>query len=591
MNSSTLRRAPTLSAPAPSGAARTLWIIRFFLLAVILAAFGRALTNDFVDWDDSQLIYGNPNFNPPTFRGLAHHWNPLSSNNIGMYDPLVYTFWWGVAHGAQLDAPDLLGAKLNPQIFHAANLAVHWLTACLVVEILIRLGIPAWPAAGGAMIFAIHPMQTEAVAWATGMKDLLCGFFCMATIWMHLGGAGKSGRARRNDDLFTAAFYVAALLCKPSAVVLPLIIFMLDVVVLRRPWKKSALAMVPWLLIAAIAAGLASILQPTIYIQAAPLWVRPLIAGDALAFYMAKLLFPVDLAIDYGRTPANLLTNPSFHHALWWTWIFPAAAALLVYHFRQNRRLVAAAWIFVLGLLPVLGLTTFIYQFYSTVADRYIYLSMLGVAIAAGLVLAKLSRPMLAGAITVLSVILISLSFAQAGVWKDSETLYLRDVALNQGNPNHWMILAEYSDREANIMLKLAGDALVGGDRRQSGEYTQNAQALITRAIDSYRHAIQLDPKIQEAYYKLSFDLIMVQRMDEAIDVLKQLVALEPSIPEQARVNPAKLQYTLGMACYNAHRYPEAIEAFQASLQYKDDPDVEKHLQLARTKLQSATRP
>src|SRR5208282_4805265 len=137
MPNASRRRA--VSPPATDRSAPSLWPIRLLLLVAILLAYGRSVGNDFVDWDDSQLIYNNPNLNPPTAMGLLHHWNPRSPDNTGMYDPLVFTVWWGLAHGAQLDSPDLLGAKLNPMVFHAANLVVHWLTTCLVVEILLKL--------------------------------------------------------------------------------------------------------------------------------------------------------------------------------------------------------------------------------------------------------------------------------------------------------------------------------------------------------------------------------------------------------------------------------------------------------------------
>jgi tetratricopeptide (TPR) repeat protein len=508
-----------------------------------------------------------------------------------MYDPLVYTVWWFIAHGAQLDSPDLLGAKLNPMIFHAANLAVHWLTACLVVEILLKLKLSPWPAAGGALIFAVHPIQTEAVVWATGMKDLLCGFFCMATILAHLAGANKIGAAAKKNNLAELALFLAALLSKPSAVVLPAIIVLLDILILRRPLKQSVISMIPALVLAALAVILASALQAQGYIPLDPLWARPFVAADALAFYMAKLILPIDLSFDYGRSPATLLNDPTLHHALWWTWIFPAALAAILYHYRQNRRLIAAAGIFVLGLLPVLGLTKFVFQYYSTVADRYVYLSMLGVALAAGLLIQRFSKPITAAFVAAVAVLLTSLSFAQAGVWKDSETLYRRGLALNDRNLNHYVVYGQYSDREANVYLRRAQDALINGDAEQSHYFTREAQKEIDTAIDSYRRALRIDHRTLLAYDKLTYDLILEQRTDEAISVIQQLIDLQPNIPPRAREDPAALYYTLGMACYSAGRYPESVAALQKSLDLKPDPAVQQHLEQARQKMESATQP
>jgi hypothetical protein len=172
-------------------------LIRILLVAAILATFGRIVFNDFVDWDDGKLIYLNPNINNPTWEGLARQWNWKDPNTNSMYDPLVYTTWWALAHVAQLDTSDILGAKLNPQIFHLANLLVHCLTTLVVLEILRRLEMPDWAAGAGAALFALHPLQTEAVAWATGMKDLLGGLLAMLTIWRYLVAQAASGTRRR----------------------------------------------------------------------------------------------------------------------------------------------------------------------------------------------------------------------------------------------------------------------------------------------------------------------------------------------------------------------------------------------------------
>ncbi|MGA3065752.1 MAG: hypothetical protein ABSF29_02775 [Tepidisphaeraceae bacterium] len=562
-----------------------LWPLRLLLLAAILAAYGRAIGNDFVDWDDSQLIYQNRNLNPPTVVGLFHHWNPLSPDNTGMYDPIVYTVWWGLAHGAQLDSADLLGAKLNPMIFHGANLAVHWLTSCLVLEILVKLKVSPWAAGGGALIFAVHPIQTEAVVWATGMKDLICVFFSMALILAHLHGDGKKGR------WVEGALFLCAVLSKPSAVVLPVIVVMLDVLILGRGWKRSAMAVLPWVILGTAAAILAGMLQPTTYIQRAPIWARPLVAADALAFYMGKLVWPFNLSFDYGRSPANLLDGPTMHYALWWTWIFPAVVGAILWRYRENRRLILAAGIFVVGLLPVLGLTTFIYQYYSTVADRYVYISMLGAALAAGLFIQRIPRRVAVGIVSAAGVLMIGLSFAQAGVWRDSETLYRSGLALNPRNLNHWVVFGEYNDRQANVFLRRAQDALLMGDAAQSHDDTRQALDHLNTAIDSYRNAIKIDHRTVMAYDKLSYDLILEQHTDEAIAVLWQLIDLQPSLPPRAREDPAALQFTLGMACYSAGHYADAAAALQKSLELKFDPNVEKHLALARAKMEFETRP
>ena len=126
--------------------------------------------------------------------------------------------------------------------------------------------------------------------------------------------------------------------------------------------------------------------QPAPQIMSTPFWSRPLIAGDALAFYLWKLLLPWRLALDYERTPRYLLHQ-------WWfyvTWMVPVLAAAGIWLWKPGRHwLGAGALLMVAGLSPVLGFVNFDYESYSTVADHYFYLPMLGVALAAAWALAR----------------------------------------------------------------------------------------------------------------------------------------------------------------------------------------------------------
>src|SRR5206468_1327381 len=111
----------------------------------------------------------------------------------------------------------------------------------------------------------------------------------------------------------------------------------------------------------------------------APLWARPLIVGDSLAFYLYKLLFPIRLGVDYGHRPEAMLRETWFYFA----WLVPAVVAVLVWLARRRAPwLAAAAFAFVLAILPVSGLATSLFQFTSTVADHYLYLAMIGPAMA-----------------------------------------------------------------------------------------------------------------------------------------------------------------------------------------------------------------
>jgi tetratricopeptide (TPR) repeat protein len=548
-------RAP--STPSP-------WI-RLLLAAAVLIVFAQTLGHDFVDWDDRALIYGNPNLNPPTLTGLARQWIPSDPNNDGMYDPIVYTLWWLLAHVARTAQPDLLGSTLNPAWFHAANLAVHLLTVLLVFEILQTLRLRPWPSAAGALLFAIHPLQVEPVAWATGMKDLLSGLFAMAAIWRYL--LAPDSKCPKSNYAAATLFFILALLCKPSVVTIPFIAAALEVLILRRPWKQSALRLAPWLIFAAAAAFIATKIQSIQFLPDDAWYLRPLIAADALAFYLWKLICPLGLNFDYARTPTLLVTDPT--HPLYWMWLIPLAVGGFILWLKRPY-LSAAAWVFLLGLLPVLGFVPFIYQFYSTVADRYVYIPVLGAAIAAAWVVQQLSRrPALLACVAVLA-ILTSLAIAQTARWKNTRILFEYSEQANPDhfNPLHLDVLGRYFDRLS------------------AGRADENLNA----AIDCYTRSIQLDPLYPHVYDVLCDELIRAARFDEAIQVGKNLIAIQPRLTEQQREKPAVLEYRLGMLYFRAGHFPEALQQFKLSIQTDPTPDAQKMLQIARDRI-AATAP
>src|SRR5207237_7199255 len=142
-----------------------------------------------------------------------------------LYIPGTYTVWTGLAYVGQLREADEHFIKLNPWVFHGANVVLHALAAMVVFALLRALEMPAGAALAGAVLFAAHPVQVEAVGWASGLKDVLSGLFSLVALWLYvLWAQGKSYYA-----LATGAF-VWAVLCKPSAMVVPGIAVLIDCV-------------------------------------------------------------------------------------------------------------------------------------------------------------------------------------------------------------------------------------------------------------------------------------------------------------------------------------------------------------------------
>src|SRR5688572_9554470 len=148
--------------------------------------------NEFVDWDDSFTLYANAKMNPPTADTLRFYW---TNAEHGLYMPATQTIWAGLARLAYHDQPDERGMRLSPRVFHMTSVVLH-ATAAVIAFLLLRRLLPnEFAAAIGALLFALHPVQVESVAWVSGMKDLLCGLFSLVALWQYVMAVQSGKRA------------------------------------------------------------------------------------------------------------------------------------------------------------------------------------------------------------------------------------------------------------------------------------------------------------------------------------------------------------------------------------------------------------
>jgi len=480
-------------------------MIATIVFALAFIGMARICANDFVAWDDSFTLYNNSKLNPPTAESLAFYWTHAEN---GLYIPGTQTVWAALATIARSSEPDVQGVSLNPHVFHAASVTFHALAALAMFFLLRRLLGAARSqdfdqnggssggdmtsdiaAAIGALLFALHPVQVESVAWAAGMKDVLYGLFALIALWQYVIAVQSSSSAPRSRvlthfALATAAF-VWAILCKPTAMVVPALAVVLHLAVLRRDWRDALKWTAAWWPITLAATVVARVAQQVGDGVAAPLWTRPLVATDALAFYAGKLLVPLKLCIDYGRSP----TVAQDGGWIYWTWLVVAAGAALLY-WRPRRELIAAAMITTICVAPMLGLAAFMFQFYSTVSDHYLYLALLGPALGCAWMVAKhekYGRPIAIGVVALFAI----QSFNQSRVWRDDESLFSHTLAIN---PNSFVAASNLGgsyDALGDAMLNGAKMAEEMNDRitantyrRFAAENYQQARELFSAAID-----------------------------------------------------------------------------------------------------------
>jgi tetratricopeptide (TPR) repeat protein len=528
-----------------------LWIAVLVLLPIV--TFGQVLSHGFVNYDDQRQLYENPDFNPPTLASVVQYWRRA---HMDLYMPVTYTVWGALASVARRDTPDESGATLRAGWFHAANLASHIGSTLLVFSILRVLGLKPAPAAIGAAVFSVHPLMVEPVAWASALYTVLSGTLSLAAIRLYLEWAirRREGQADAGKWLVLAAVvFLLAMGTKPSAVVVPVIAGVLDLLLLRRPIRQVASPVVLGLLLALPIALVVNRTQAAGFVPNVPLQARPLVAADTIAFAMGKIIAPIKLAVDYGRSPMWLMRSPQRY----WTWLVPAALLAGAWLFRRRAPWgPAALLVFIAGAGPYLGLIKFDFQYHSTPADRYLYTALLGLAIAAGFIAAMLPRGglIVAGLIVVL---LAGRSFVHLPVWRDSRSLF--DATL-EVNPR-----------------SIVANNVIG--------YLDTAAGDLDSAMAHYRASLHTWPADAGANYNLANALLARGEVDEAIAHYR--VAAEAS-PRDALVHN-----NLAAALARAGRYREAVVAYEQALRINPNLEMarrgrERARQLAR---EAATRP
>ena len=423
------------AAPKTKPPKRSTRLPLILVIVVPVLALWPVVSAEFIPLDDPANVSRNPDFNPPTLAKIGHYW---TGPFLNMYAPLTYTTWAGVARVAWMDSTDHSGLQLNPYVFHAANLLLHVVCATLVYAILRKLlardnqlppatpTAPPWAACAGALLFALHPMQVEPVAWVTGFRDLLAALFSLASLLAYLNHTTREGSARVRMYALACLFLLAALLSKPTSVVVPLIAAGLDWGVLRRPLRDVAKPVGGLLLLVIPFAILTKLFQSADVTFTPPLWSRPVIAADALAFYAGKVVFPLRVGLDYGRSPRWLLDQPG----MGWAWMAIVPLGLALWVLRRRPWVVAGVLILVAAVLPVLGLTKFDFQHHSTVADRYVYLAMLGPALLLAFALRTGQRTALVVGGVVLLMFAVR-SHVQSYAWKNGESIFHATLAKN----------------------------------------------------------------------------------------------------------------------------------------------------------------
>lgn len=498
------------------------WLGALIIVALGTYAFAPALHGDWV-WDDDAEIVQNAAIKDPA--ALGKIWRGV---DLPDYFPLKTTVQWLQWRAWQ-------HATFG---YHVTNLGLHLISALLLWRLLRRLGLLCgWV---GGVLFALHPITTESVAWIAELKNVLS----LPPLLLALDRfITFREQARQRDAVLAVMWFAVAMLCKTSVVALP--VFLLVYLWWRDDWKvpRSLKVLWPFFFISLALGAVTLWFQAT---RAIGSWVIPsggilerlARAGMALGFYLEKCLFPAGLSPLY---PRSVVADPALIGALVWA----AAVALAWWCWRKRttwgrHALLGLAW-FGLNLAPVLGLIDMAYLHFSWVADHFVYLPLIGLI---GLFVAEWERAWRRGAavrVAATAFLLVLIAGATAAT--------RRQAALYQGDLALWSHLLQHEPGSWYAHNNLA-TALIR-ERR------------FAEALEHADNAIRLQPVYPDARFTKAAALVNLQRLDEA--------RAEASLlrPEGRRV--AELHVSLAAALLRANRVAEAIEHYETSLRAEPD--------------------
>lgn len=549
------------------------WAAPGVVVAATLIAFLPVLSNGFIDWDDQANFVTNLAFRG---FGLAQLTWMATAFHLGVYQPLA----WLAA------SVEFAIGGLDPWVYHAGSWLFHAATAGLVYAIAVLLLTPRSPhpararvcAAAAALLFAVHPLRVEAVAWASAQGYPLAGAFFAGSVAAYLrahgANPGVGDASRRRWLAASVALGVLACLAKPIAVTLPAILLLLDWYPLRRLGGASRpgrvwIEKLPYAIPAALVAAAAPLARARLGLTGAEPYHPVARAAQALyglAAYPLKTIAPFGLSV-FDPLPSEI--DPFELRFVASAVVVAAAAVGLWIARRRAPALAAGALAYAILLAPVLGLVP---QGNQLTADRYAYFAgaplalLIGAALLAAWTRVEAKRTLvIAGGAVVAGVLVLlgALTWRQAETWRDAGTLWRHAVSVDpasfQAHTNMGLYHLNRKDydaalREFDEVLRLNPSSAKGHFNRG---LTLARLGRMDEAIAAYRTGLTINPNDATARAHLAEVLAGRDRFAEAEAEYRNAIALAPH---------ADLFNSLGIVLAEQGRLPEAVAAFRQAL-------------------------
>ena len=536
-------------------------VVCVLLFGLVAWTFLPAVHNEFINYDDDVYVTGNAHIQGGlslstvewAFKSMhASNWHPLT---------------W-LSHAADCEF-----YGLNPQGHHLTSVLLHAINAVLLFLALRRLTGAGWRSLFVAVVFGLHPLRVESVAWVAERKDVLSTMFGLLALLMY---ANYAERARTKNPKckvsygLTLLFFAFSLMSKPMLVTLPFVLLLLDYWPLNRFRHESSWKLVrekaPFFLLMAASCAVTFVAQKRggamALMAGTPFGASLENALVSYGRYLGKLFWPENLAVYY----------PVVDH--WPMQIVLLSSALLLgvsvasIAARRSHPYVVTGWFWFLGtLVPVIGLVAVGEQ---SMADRYTYVPLVGVLILVAWGAEEMTRRWryqtfsLSAASVVVIVACIVLTRQNLGYWRTSETLFRHVIAVtgdnysahcNLGNALMGQGRTEEALSEFQTAAKLKPDS--SENHCNVGVALANLNRL-DEAIGEFQYAARLNPDNGLAHHDLGMALERKDQLDQATREYEEAIRLMPDY--------APAHNSLGVALAKKGRLDKALTQFQAAV-------------------------
>ena len=563
-----------------------IFLASLVLIALQFLVFSPSLDNEFLKYDDDVYVYENANIQ--TLKAVNVAWM-FARPYYHSYTPLTllshavdYSLWGN----------NPWGHHLTSLLLHSANTVLVFLLGLMLLRVVrlrpggTTLEVSAEPVAFAdtasvigmfvaSLLFSLHPIRVESVAWVSDRKDLLVVLFtlscCMAYIKYDVYRGTKRALQWYLGSLF---FFALALLSKSVAVVMPAVLIFLDLFLLHRRnrrsiWKSLVAEKVPFLMLSAafavfaIVASKESQLSTIVAKFSIVQWV--LLPLYSIMFYPLKMLWPVHLTPVYDAPGIPLMVIAAI--------LCIGITVLTIVNARRGREYWLLGWLcYIVAIVPtVTGLSAGIQPW----ADRYSYFPTISLMFLVGGSIRGLweryqhrgaPRGVIAVLCTVLVLVCGRLSAQQLRLWQDAEILWRYAIGVSPDVPmpfaNLGVVLEGKGDHDGALVMYAKAVALEPHykDALFNMGVSFEAKQLVDSAASYYTKAIAADSSYADAYVNLGNIYVRAGKLDDGIRLFEQAILLDTSDPDP--------YYNMGIAVYNKGDPVKALEWFQTAIKY-----------------------